>query len=42
MKAKGYGRAMIAASRKLAIILHKMRIDGSDFRYGSKETAMMN
>ena len=36
-KAKGHRRAVIAVARKLAVILHKMWIDGTDFRYGSTE-----
>jgi len=40
MKTKGHRRAVIAVARKLAVILHKMWVDGSDFRYGSKETAI--
>jgi transposase len=36
-KTKGHRRAVIAVARKLAVILHKMWIDGTDFRYGSTE-----
>jgi len=36
-KTKGHRRAVIAVARKLAVILHKMWMDGSDFRYGSTE-----
>jgi transposase len=31
-------RARVAVARKLAVILHRMWADGSDFRYG-KHTA---
>jgi transposase len=37
-KTKGHRRAVIAVARKLAVILHKMWMDGTDFRYGSTET----
>ncbi|MDX8388330.1 MAG: IS110 family transposase [Ghiorsea sp.] len=36
-KTKGHRRAVIAVARKLAVIMHKMWMDGSEFRYGSKE-----
>jgi len=36
-KTKGHRRAVTAVARKLAVILHKMWLDGSDFRYGSTE-----
>ena len=39
-KTKGHRCAMIAVARKLAVILHKMWLDGTDFRYGSKEAAL--
>ena len=38
-KTKGHRRAVIAVARKLAVILHKMWLDGTDFRYGSTEAA---
>ena len=38
-KTKGHRRAVIAVARKLAVILHKMWLDGSDFRYGSAQPA---
>jgi transposase len=38
-KTKGHQRAVIAVARKLAVILHKMWIDGTDFQYGSTEAA---
>lgn len=36
-KTRGQRRAVIAVARKLAVILHRMWVDGTDFRYGSKE-----
>ena len=36
-KTKGHRRAVTAVARKLAVILHKMWLDGTDFRYGSTE-----
>ncbi|MBU1190288.1 MAG: IS110 family transposase [Gammaproteobacteria bacterium] len=38
-KTRGHQRAVIAVARKLAVILHKMWLDGTDFRYGSAEAA---
>ena len=32
-KTRGHRRAVIAVARKLAVILHKMWIDGTDFRW---------
>ena len=34
-KIRGHRRAVIAVARKLAVILHRMWIDGSEFRWGS-------
>jgi transposase len=36
-KSRGHRRAVVAVARKLAVILHRMWIDGSDFRWGSME-----
>lgn len=36
-KIRGQWRAVIAVARKLAVILHRMWVDGTDFRYGAKE-----
>ena len=36
-KSKGHRRAVTAVARKLAVVLHKMWIDGTDFRHGSTE-----
>jgi transposase len=36
-KTRGHRRAVIAVARKLAVILHKMWVDGTDFQYGSTE-----
>ncbi len=38
MRTKGHRRATVAVARKLAVILHQMWINGTDFRYGSAET----
>jgi transposase len=35
-KTRGHRRAVIAVARKLAVILHKMWINGTDFRWGSE------
>lgn len=37
MKTKGHRRAVIAVARKLAVILHRLWIDGTDFQAGSVE-----
>lgn len=39
VKAKGHRRGVTAVARKLAVILHRMWVDGTDFRYGSTEIA---
>lgn len=39
MKTKGRRRAIVAVARKLAVVLHRMWIDGSDFRRGSEAAA---
>jgi transposase len=36
-RTRGHRRAVIAVARKLAVILHKMWINGTDFRWGSGE-----
>lgn len=38
VKTKGHRRAMIAVARKLAVILHKMWVDKTEFHYGSVAT----
>ncbi len=38
-KRRGMARARVAVARKLAVILHRMWADGSEFRWG-KQTAM--
>ncbi len=38
-KRRGLKRAKIACARKLAIILHRMWTDGTDFRWGKEATA---
>jgi transposase len=37
-KTRGHRRAVIAVARKLAVILHRMWVDGSDFRWGPVAT----
>jgi transposase len=36
-KSRGHRRAVIAVARKLAVILHRMWVDGSEFRWSSTE-----
>ena len=38
-KVRGHRRAVIAVARKLAVILHRMWIDGTDFRAARLEAA---
>jgi transposase len=38
-KRRGMRRAKIALARKLAIVLHRMWISGTDFRFGKEEAA---
>lgn len=35
---RGHKRAVVAIARKLAVIMHRMWIDGSTFRFSTKET----
>ena len=35
--ARGHRRAVIAVARKLAVILHKMWMNGTDFRWAGAE-----
>ena len=37
MKTKGRKRALVAVSRKLAVILHRMWVDGKDFCWTTEE-----
>ena len=39
MRTKGRRRAIVAVARKIAVILHRMWVDGSEFRLGSKGAA---
>ncbi|QEL26922.1 IS110 family transposase (plasmid) [Bosea sp. F3-2] len=39
MKAKGRRRAVVAVARKIAVVLHRMWVDGTDFRLGSEAVA---
>ena len=38
-KRRGMARARVAVARKLAVILHRMWLDGSEFRWGKQTTA---
>ena len=38
-KRSGLRKAKVAVARKLAVILHRMRIDGAEFKWSSKEAA---
>jgi transposase len=38
-KRRGMKRAKVAVARKLAVILHRMWIDGTSFRWSNKERA---
>ncbi|MDR6861051.1 transposase [Variovorax guangxiensis] len=38
-KTRGHRCAVIAVARKLAVILHRMWIDGTVFRWGAQEAA---
>jgi hypothetical protein len=35
-KARGHRRAVVAVARKLAVIMHKMWIDGTEFRWSAQ------
>jgi transposase len=38
-KRRGMVRARVAVARKLAVILHRMWCDGSEFRWGKPQAA---
>ena len=38
-KCSGIRKAKVAVARKLAVILHRMWIDGTEFNWSSKEAA---
>lgn len=38
-KRRGMARARVAVARKLATILHRMRVDNVDFRFGRQQQA---
>ena len=38
-KRRGMAKAKIAVARKLAVILHRMWVDGTDFRFGKEAVA---
>jgi transposase len=33
---RGHKRAVVAVARKLAVILHRMRLDGTTYRWGTE------
>ncbi|MGA7329664.1 MAG: IS110 family transposase, partial [Rhodomicrobium sp.] len=39
-KRKSLGKARVAVARKLAVILHRMWIDGTEFRWSVQGPAM--
>ena len=39
MKTKGRRRAIVAVARKIAVVLHRMWVDGTEFRFGSEASA---
>jgi len=38
-KRQGFQKAIVAVARKLAIVLHRMWRDGTDFRWSAAQTA---
>ena len=38
-KRRGMARARIAVARKLAVVLHRVWADGTEFRWGKEEEA---
>jgi hypothetical protein len=38
-KRRGIRRATVALARKLAIVLHRMWVNGTDFRFGKEEAS---
>ena len=38
-KRRGLKRATVALARKLAVVLHRMWLDGSEFRFGKEAAA---
>lgn len=39
MKTKGRRRAIVTVARKIAVVLHRMWVDGTEFRLGSEAAA---
>jgi hypothetical protein len=39
-KRRGMRKARVAVARKLAVVLHRMWIDGTSFRWTNEETAI--
>ena len=40
-KRNGLRKAKVAVARKLAVVLHRMWIDGTEFKWSSKEGALL-
>ena len=38
-KRSGLSKAKVAVARKLAVVLHRMWVDGTEFKWSSKESA---
>ncbi|MGI9502553.1 MAG: IS110 family transposase, partial [Geminicoccaceae bacterium] len=36
---RGYKRAKVALARKLAVVMHAMWVDGTEFRWGTADAA---
>jgi len=36
---RGHKRALVAVARKLAVIMHRMWLDGSEFRFAASDPA---
>jgi transposase len=34
---RGHKRAVVGMARKLAVIMHRMRLDGSEFRFAASD-----
>ena len=39
MKTKGRRRAIVSVARKIAVVLHRMWVDGTEFRLGAEAAA---
>src|SRR6185503_21252985 len=38
-KARGIARARVAVARKLAVVMHRVWVDGAEFRWGKEDAA---